>query len=373
MTQSQSTTLSIRRRQLLRRAEPRPWFPGVLLPLLLWLVAAGVGLLIAAEAWIENPLREDVQTAMQDAHPWVQVRASGQDITLTGTPPTEQAGRAAIAVATETRSHTWLGRLISPVGVIDDFSDPQPPERAAWTVRKQPDRLTMTGTVQSAARDDMRKLGQVTADLASPPLLLVDELTTAATDASGGVDAGRHGLAILASCLTGRVAVAEGTMSVACEVAAPDDEAELYRLAAVSVDHVSMGEVQVIVQAEADACDAALAKLLEEPIRFHTGSAAVQPASEPLLDALADSATHCPGILRIEGHTDSDGNLDMNLKLSEARAQAVKNKLIERGVDETHLITVGHGPNQPLADNASPEGKAANRRIEIEVVRPTDL
>jgi OmpA-OmpF porin, OOP family len=69
--------------------------------------------------------------------------------------------------------------------------------------------------------------------------------------------------------------------------------------------------------------------------------------------------------LRIEGHTDSDGEKDFNQELSEKRAASVKNLLVESGLATSRLKTKGHGESKPVADNSTPEGKANNRRVEF--------
>lgn len=67
----------------------------------------------------------------------------------------------------------------------------------------------------------------------------------------------------------------------------------------------------------------------------------------------------------IEGHTDSDGQDDFNQKLSEQRANTVKNTLVELGIDASRLTCAGYGESRPVSDNTTPEGKAANRRVEF--------
>jgi len=71
-----------------------------------------------------------------------------------------------------------------------------------------------------------------------------------------------------------------------------------------------------------------------------------------------------PNII-VEGHTDNVGQKDYNQKLSEDRAHAVRNYLIDQGVAETRLTAVGHGLDKPIADNATKEGKAKNRRVDL--------
>ncbi|MEZ4236576.1 MAG: OmpA family protein [Myxococcota bacterium] len=119
----------------------------------------------------------------------------------------------------------------------------------------------------------------------------------------------------------------------------------------------------------ADQCDAALAALLREPIRFDTASATVQADSFGLLDRIAEAAATCPGRMRIEGHTDAQGDAEMNVALSQARAEAVRDQLVSRGLEADRFDTVGRGAADPVADDATAEGRAQNRRIEIEAIR----
>ncbi|WP_255081029.1 OmpA family protein [Lacihabitans sp. CCS-44] len=73
--------------------------------------------------------------------------------------------------------------------------------------------------------------------------------------------------------------------------------------------------------------------------------------------------------LEIQGHTDNVGNLASNIKLSQNRANSVVNYLNSNGIDKNRLIAVGYGPNKPIATNATPEGKAQNRRVEMKVIK----
>jgi outer membrane protein OmpA-like peptidoglycan-associated protein len=69
--------------------------------------------------------------------------------------------------------------------------------------------------------------------------------------------------------------------------------------------------------------------------------------------------------LLIEGHTDAQGEADHNQRLSEARAAAVRDGLVERGVAAARLRTVGFGESRPVGDNATEVGRAQNRRVEL--------
>jgi outer membrane protein OmpA-like peptidoglycan-associated protein len=75
----------------------------------------------------------------------------------------------------------------------------------------------------------------------------------------------------------------------------------------------------------------------------------------------------------LEGHTDSDGAEDYNMALSERRARAVQNYLAQQAVASPRMSVMWYGESQPIADNSTVEGKAANRRVEVAVMANDDL
>jgi outer membrane protein OmpA-like peptidoglycan-associated protein len=118
--------------------------------------------------------------------------------------------------------------------------------------------------------------------------------------------------------------------------------------------------------AAAQLCERALEGIVaKEQILFASGSAAIDTSSAPLLDRLARAAQGCPGMIRIEGHTDIIGRNEFNRSLSEARAAAVRDALIARGVPAERLRAQGLGAARPIADNQTESGRARNRRIEF--------
>jgi outer membrane protein OmpA-like peptidoglycan-associated protein len=101
-------------------------------------------------------------------------------------------------------------------------------------------------------------------------------------------------------------------------------------------------------------------------IQFETGSATIKPESFVALEEILKSSVVAEGLkVGVYGHTDNTGNIDSNQKLSEARANSVKNYLISKGLMAKRIESKGFGQDQPIADNTSVSGKAKNRRVQI--------
>ncbi len=104
--------------------------------------------------------------------------------------------------------------------------------------------------------------------------------------------------------------------------------------------------------------------LAEKKISFDPGEATFEAESLQQIGRLSDILEICDFItIEIGGHTDSQGREEMNKRLSQERANAVRNALIDRGVRPSLLTAVGYGEIQPIADNDTEEGREQNRRI----------
>lgn len=104
-------------------------------------------------------------------------------------------------------------------------------------------------------------------------------------------------------------------------------------------------------------------------ILFDVDKTALKSAAQTNLENLATSLKNNPQTnISIIGHTDSTGSASHNMDLSVRRAQAVKSYITTNGVDGSRLSTVGKGKTEPIADNATVEGRAQNRRVEIVIV-----
>jgi len=106
--------------------------------------------------------------------------------------------------------------------------------------------------------------------------------------------------------------------------------------------------------------------LVLEGVNFETSSARLTPASQPVLDKVADSLRAHPDVrIEIAGYTDSTGSTGLNNRLSKARADSVRDYLASKGVSASRMETQGHGSSRPIADNGTAAGRAANRRVEM--------
>jgi OOP family OmpA-OmpF porin len=102
---------------------------------------------------------------------------------------------------------------------------------------------------------------------------------------------------------------------------------------------------------------------------FTLDNQSINAEGDKLLNRIIDMAKDCPNVrIEIGGHTDSQGSDIYNGKLSKRRADVVANLLSEKGINLKRLIAVGFGKSTPIANNASEEGRAKNRRIEFKVV-----
>lgn len=104
-------------------------------------------------------------------------------------------------------------------------------------------------------------------------------------------------------------------------------------------------------------------------LEFETAKAVIKESSKSSLDALATVLVENEEFnLKIEGHTDNVGKPENNLQLSRERAEAVKNYLIEKGVQEERILALFYGETNPIASNDTEEGRAKNRRVEMTLV-----
>jgi outer membrane protein OmpA-like peptidoglycan-associated protein len=128
----------------------------------------------------------------------------------------------------------------------------------------------------------------------------------------------------------------------------------------------AMNEVARLAQVRQDARGVVIT--LSGQVLFATDQAQLLPAAQTSLDGVAAALKQVQpnaGRITVEGHTDSTGQRGYNVDLSRRRAEAVKNYLVEKGVNRDLFAVEGIGPDRPVASNRTPEGRANNRRVEI--------
>ena len=116
-----------------------------------------------------------------------------------------------------------------------------------------------------------------------------------------------------------------------------------------------------------------IALTMPSNITFAVNSATIQPNFYgPLNDVAATLKEYPSTAVDIVGHASADGPDDYNMQLSQKRAESVRSYLVSQSVNSVRLYAVGMGETQPIADNATAEGRAANRRVEIMLTPITD-
>jgi outer membrane protein OmpA-like peptidoglycan-associated protein len=105
-------------------------------------------------------------------------------------------------------------------------------------------------------------------------------------------------------------------------------------------------------------------------INFNTGKSSFRDEAYPTLQAIAAILKEYPKAnFRIEGHTDSTGSNALNQRLSDARANAVMDYLVNNGISAARLTAVGYGEDNPIDSNSTASGRAANRRVEVTLIK----
>lgn len=222
--------------------------------------------------------------------------------------------------------------------------------------------LFARGDVEANVRDTVRR--QLDASGAAWAQMAVSGQQVRLT---GTPPAARDGDAAVAVARAAQCATWNGPRACAVEVTGAFEAA---RPATAAPAPKAAPAAERAAPAAALACEKTWAALLAgSSIEFATKRADIRPASDALLDRLAKAIAACPGSARIEGHTDSVGLPENNQALSEARAAAVLEALQARGVAAGKLTAQGFGATRPLVDNATPEGRRQNRRIEFKAER----
>jgi len=289
-----------------------------------------------------------------------------------------QLGVSGIAMDNQRRA-----RLSAEVANVPAPFTGQPDIRgpSKWSARHADGALVLEGEVASEAER------QEVFDIASAHFAgsVVDDMSVAGETYEGWLDGVRLGLPHFARFTRGFMGFDPDGDGFTFAGDAPGSVLAFLREDMAQLDgpygvQIEGEEVAVAVAEIADidfgadprgACEAAFGAVLEvNTVVFASGNAEISRESGETLDKIMAVAEQCDGQLVFElgGHTDSIGDPAFNQYLSEIRAQAVADYMVARGFDAERLTAVGYGPDQPKADNGTPEGRATNRRIEFKVL-----
>lgn len=138
---------------------------------------------------------------------------------------------------------------------------------------------------------------------------------------------------------------------------------------AAGIAGVSSVDNRIAIIGEAGTCQKRVDDYLKDRrVTFKTGQAELASSSLPVLAMIAGIARGCGAAFEVASHTDDRGDAAVNEKLSQRRAEAAVRYLVQSGVPPEQLRAVGYGETQPVADNATAEGREANRRLEFRII-----
>ena len=338
-----------------------------------------MGLAIRREApLIERDIRERAITALTDAGmDWARVNVDGRDVTLGGSAPSGEARGEARRLAMELTGVRVVHDLVSEAPARTEIAPEPPPPPTVLpydlVLRSDGAHLTLAGDVP----DDAQTSRLV--DLAGKRFAVADVKDTLAR---GGRSAPPDWSAAAAAALEALVLLEHGearlgALRVDLDGVAADRglRARTRRLLqrGLPASFTSSTNIALVTLADAApaSCQTQLDSLLAAAgVEFDNGSTALRTDSAPVLVEIVEIVQGCaPARFEVAGHTDDRGDPEKNLRLSEARAQAVMNYLIEHGVAADRVTARGYGEARPLVRGTSPEARARNRRIEIRVER----
>jgi len=189
------------------------------------------------------------------------------------------------------------------------------------------------------------------------------------------------GVEALSKLSHGSIVVQPAFVEVRGQTGDPEARAEISRLLSDKLGARANFKIDVTYQKKLDpvanlptpkeCADSINTALAENKITFAPGSATIEPGAAKTLDKIAALMKDCADVkMEIGGHTDSQGREEMNLALSQARAEAVLTALMARRILTSGLEAKGYGESRPIADNKTEAGREANRRIEFTLLDP---
>lgn len=362
---------------VLRRADRRA---------LWWGLAAWLAICVIGSFWalprVESSLSDQAtEVASLRAVEGASIEFNGRDGYLSvpaGTQNAEQiaADIAAIRGVRDVEIEV-LGVAQSDTATADGAADAVDADRtpASFAIDWSDGTATQTGDAPEELEDVIRDLGVgspgTSGDLAESPGV---ESTLGALAPLVGSDLLEGSVSVDGDTVrvTGTAADADALTRANEALAQTDAEVDLQIDPDAAGEATADADANSDVDADADAIDSAqvaIDRLLAlDAIEFESGTATPTVATEAVIDEIAATLTEFPEVdIVITGHTDARGDDGANQALSEARAQAVVDGLVERGIDADRLTAIGKGEAEPIDSNDTPEGQQRNRRVDIDV------
>ncbi|MBU2195945.1 MAG: OmpA family protein [Alphaproteobacteria bacterium] len=369
---------TVSRRVRFRSSRRVPFMPYGFVPAFGLLVLLWIGMGPFAKYVIEQSVIRATEhvIATNDAD-WARAVVSGQQVWLEGQPPTQMEGEQLVALVRAARMPALFGEERPVTRVRARYgpaiTSPTATRKPEWTFRVSGGVMRLEGTVpDEVTRSSLAAAAEGLVDARN--ITQVDDFLTVThvAEDTAYTQVALKGITAVGQCDQGVATFLNQEFSLRCELPNTGVTA-LQQLIAQPLPIGRLGNVDILSNEAVATCDSSLADLLGGThIEFALASAEIDPSSNGLLQSVADAAATCPGTLRIEGHTDSMGSANANELLGDARAEAVREALIARGIPADRLIAEGFGARRPIGDNTTAEGRAHNRRIEIRVVRASD-
>ena len=325
-------------------------WPFLLVPLLLLPV-------VLAMKWhsIEEKIAQNALAAIAEKHVWAEVESfnRGGDVLLTGIALSEEDVADALRLASAApgvRTMEFSGRIIPPTPTDSELS-----------LSFYEDRIEVEGSLSNDT--------QVQDILAATKKKFPDAKVVARLETGNRIEPTSQWSKLIAVAdhlgTGGSLSILGEALTVKGEVKSTQDR----ELLETQFRSVFPGTVdnQIAVVPPKISCEGIINEALSETkINFAIARARIKPESDDLIAKLASATKRCPfKNFEVSGHTDNTGSLQVNMDLSERRAQALIDRLVSLGLERSRFEAKGFGPNKPVADNKSSDGRAANRRIEF--------
>lgn len=358
----------------------------------LWLLLMFLALFLimmlpfAGDQWrsIENDVSTRItQTLNADNHSWAQVDThdKGRDVLISGVAPSQEVRDAAILLAKNTtdehgnlvaHSVKWVGTVAEPMALNDpnfsiEFNNNKIIFRGELSSQAEIDRIMYSARSQYRSS---KVLSYMSVGESLKKINGIDQLVV-------GVDQGRLGVDFSGQTvtLTGEVhdEKTKQVMGRIYQKRLGDGYQVINNISVLKPMPAELPkdvpEPVRVLPKKLQVCQDDLTAMMEEStILFASSQAVIKRQSYTILNQIATVLNRCQDAsVRITGHTDNSGDEQKNVLLSEKRAHAVIDYLKVKGINHNRLEAKGVGSSQPIADNATPKGRAKNRRIEFTI------